>query len=61
MFLERIQTSTLLVEAENLYNLKGGIFRWYHEGHSAVDQDGPTRKIHPYDETWGKMIKQDAP
>jgi len=37
-------------------NLRGGLFRWYNEGHPVHDDSGEVDAIHPFDESWGKLI-----
>ncbi len=38
-------------------NLRGGLFAWHNQGFALVNSHGKTRSIHPYDKTWGKLIK----
>ncbi len=40
---------------KKVLNLKGGIFDWVNSGFPVYD-DGETKKIHPYDEAWGKWL-----
>lgn len=56
ILLERILAPATAAGARSVANLRGGIFRWYNEGHPVVDRKGETDKIHPYDRTWGKLI-----
>jgi rhodanese-related sulfurtransferase len=38
--------------------LDGGIFRWANEGRPLVDAGGkPTRKVHPYNKLWGRLLE----
>ena len=37
--------------------LRGGIFAWGGEGRPLVDAKGATDKVHGYDRTWGKLVK----
>ncbi len=41
-----------------VYNLRGGLFGWHNEQRPLVSADGvsATDAVHPYDETWGKLI-----
>ena len=40
-------------------NLEGSIFEWANTGH-AVERDGrPVRQVHPYDETWGRLLDRE--
>lgn len=38
------------------YNLTGGIFEWANRGRPLVNDAGPTRWVHPYDWTWGRLL-----
>lgn len=41
----------------NVMNLEGSIFLWANEGR-AVERNGqPVREVHPYNETFGKLLK----
>ena len=51
--------SQLRQRGVDAYNLEGGIFRWANEGHPVVRGDRRVRAVHPYDETWGRLL--DAP
>ena len=55
-FIERVRQKALAAGALGLFNLRGGIFRWYNEGHPVVDESGETDAVHPYDEDWGKLL-----
>ncbi len=35
-----------------LYNLRGGLLAWVHEGGKVVDQKGETKRIHVYGRKW---------
>jgi rhodanese-related sulfurtransferase len=39
-------------------NLSGSIFQWANEGRSLVSDAGPTDKVHPYNKTWGLLLKK---
>jgi rhodanese-related sulfurtransferase len=41
----------------NAVNLEGSIFQWANEGRPVVDDKGPASKVHPYDATWGELLK----
>jgi rhodanese-related sulfurtransferase len=41
----------------NVANLKGSIFEWVHRGYSVVNSEGPTDKVHPYNEQWGALLQ----
>lgn len=37
-------------------NLEGSIFEWANKGY-PLERDGkPVREVHPYDETWGRLL-----
>jgi sodium/bile acid cotransporter 7 len=35
-----------------VYNLRGGILAWVHDGGTVYDQNGETRRIHVYGRKW---------
>lgn len=39
-------------------NLQGSIFRWANEGHPVVRDGTPVRAVHPYDDTWGRLLNE---
>jgi rhodanese-related sulfurtransferase len=39
------------------HNLEGGQFRWANDGRPVFRQDRPTTEIHPYNPTWGLLLK----
>jgi rhodanese-related sulfurtransferase len=41
-----------------MYNLKGGIFRWYNDGHPVVSNEGETNAIHPCNAFWGMLLSK---
>ena len=43
----------------NVSNLKGSIFRWANEGRTVVRDGTPVRSVHPYDDTWGRLLNDD--
>ena len=55
-FIERVREKAFEKGAISLSNLRGGIFRWYNEKNTVVNESGETDAIHPYDEKWGKLI-----
>ena len=46
--------------ATSAAELRGGIFAWGGEGRPLVDAKGGTDKVHGYDSTWGKLVKNPA-
>ena len=43
---------------ENIYNLEGSIFQWYNEGRPVFQKDRQVDEVHPYDATWGKLLRR---
>lgn len=43
----------------NVSNLQGSIFRWANEGRPVVRGDSSVRQVHPYDDTWGDLLRPD--
>lgn len=43
---------------ENVYNLRGSIFKWANEGLPLVNDSGETSYVHPYDEYWGELLER---
>ncbi len=41
----------------NVVNLEGSIFQWANEGRPLVKNGQPTSLVHPYNETFGKMLR----
>jgi rhodanese-related sulfurtransferase len=41
----------------NVVNLEGSIFQWANEGRPLVKDDGPAKRVHPYNERWGALLK----
>lgn len=41
---------------ERVFNLRGSIFQWANEGRPLVDEVGPVRHVHPYDDDWGELL-----
>lgn len=40
-------------------NLEGGIFAWANEGREVVRDGRPVHAVHPYDETWGRLLRRE--
>lgn len=44
----------------NVTNLYGSIFEWANRGYPIVDDDNqPTNRLHTYNKSWGKWVKED--
>lgn len=49
-----------LIEAgfKNVVNLEGSIFRWANEGRPVVRDGRRVEQVHPYNRTWGLLLKK---
>jgi rhodanese-related sulfurtransferase len=56
-FIQNVQDLCLDNGAGGLYNLRGGIFKWYNEGFPVYNESGATNEIHPYNEFWGHFLE----
>ncbi len=43
---------------KNVLNLEGSIFQWANEGRPVFRADVQVEKVHPYDRTWGLLLKK---
>ena len=43
----------------NIYNLKGSIFKWANENRPVFKGDKQVKSVHPYDKEWGKLLKKE--
>ncbi|MCA8943491.1 MAG: rhodanese-like domain-containing protein [Planctomycetes bacterium] len=41
---------------DSVHNYLGSIFEWANRGLPLVDDDGPTDRVHPYDDHWGELL-----
>ncbi len=41
----------------NVYNFNGSIFEWANLNKPVYQGDGLVKKVHPYDEKWGKFLQ----
>ena len=41
----------------NVRNLEGSIFQWANEGRPVFRDGKQVEKVHPYNDTWGKLLK----
>lgn len=55
-FAARVAESLRVRGAETVNGLAGGIFAWHNEGRTLVDAEGPTPFVHPYDNSWGRLL-----
>jgi len=42
-----------------VYNLTGGIFGWANSGRPLFRNDTRVELVHPYDEAWGLLLRED--
>jgi hypothetical protein len=40
-------------------NLEGSIFRWANEGRPVYADGMQVDRVHPFDDSWGKLLKED--
>ncbi len=43
----------------NVVNLEGSIFQWANEGRPLEDANGPATKVHAFDKTWSRLLKEE--
>jgi hypothetical protein len=41
-------------------NLEGSIFEWANEGRPLVREGKKVTTVHPYDTTWGRLLRDDV-
>jgi hypothetical protein len=54
-FAERLRSAGFT----NVVNLEGSIFRWANEGRPLFRSARPVTEVHPYNRTWGLLLKED--
>ncbi len=52
---ERLQKAGLT----NVFNLDGSIFQWANEGRPLEQKGNPTKLVHPYNKTFGKLVLEE--
>ncbi len=55
-----VKTELLARGANSVSNLRGGIFAWHNDGRDLVNDHESTDYVHPYDESWGRLVKRKA-
>ncbi|MGF1459704.1 MAG: rhodanese-like domain-containing protein [Leptolyngbyaceae cyanobacterium] len=53
----RLAQQLQAVGYHHVFNLEGSIFAWHNQGRPLVANHEPTQAIHPYDSTWGLLLK----
>jgi rhodanese-related sulfurtransferase len=53
----RLKPLLLKQGADNIYNLKGGIFQWRNEQRILIQNGLPTQFVHPFNPLWGLLLK----
>jgi rhodanese-related sulfurtransferase len=56
VLIERLHPLFTHMGAAGVYNLRGGLFRWYANGREVVDKNGPTDHLHPFNALWGMLV-----
>lgn len=56
--LQRVREAAQAQGARSCENLQGGIFRWYNEGLELVDAQGTTDRVHGFNASWRRLVKQ---
>ncbi len=44
----------------NVFNLEGSIFQWANEDRPLVNRQGEAKRVHPYNQRWGALLKPDV-
>lgn len=56
LLLQRIDKESRKAGASGIFNLTGGIFRWYNIGFPVVNAEGRTADIHPFNPIWSLLL-----
>ena len=43
---------------KSAFNLEGSIFQWANEGRPLENAQGTVARVHPFDETWGRLLDE---
>ena len=54
----RLKSALIEQGANEVYNLKGGIFQWHNEQRELIHDKNPTQFIHPYNPLWGLLLEE---
>lgn len=44
---------------KDVQNLQGSIFDWANKGYPIEEHEYPVRKVHPYNDRWGSLLKKE--
>ncbi|WP_417589192.1 rhodanese-like domain-containing protein [Owenweeksia hongkongensis] len=55
---QKVTTKLLEAGYNNVSNLYGGIFEWINQNHPVYNDEGETKKIHPYNFVWGLWLSE---
>ena len=55
---EKIAEKLQAAGFKNVSNLYGGIFEWVNQGHTVVNETGPTEEVHAYSRSWGVWLRK---
>ncbi len=58
IMVERVKGVLNEIHPKALYNLRGGIFRWYNSGYPVYNDSAETDSVHPYNKIWGQLIQK---
>lgn len=54
----RVEAQARTMGAADVFNLRGGIFRWHNSGFAVVNSAGATARIHPFNNQWKLLVQQ---
>lgn len=55
----RLARRMILAGVTQTSNLEGSIFKWGNEGRPLIRDNGTTRLVHPYDDSYGHMLREE--
>lgn len=58
IFLEKVKMNAYDAKVASLANLRGGIFRWYNDGYTVMNDSTETDDVHPFDRFWGQLVEK---
>lgn len=57
---DRTKVQLMQLGASGVHNLRGGIFAWHNETRPLINDTGNTNFVHPYNRSWGRLLKRKA-